>query len=150
MTPRTKAGDLQVATELYDFINREVLPDTGVDAGRFWKGFSSLVTELAPRNAALLAERERLQAELDTWHAANPGPIQDMRAYLFPGHDINGPLPLMPQRRDAWRGGFISQYQGMRELGRYAKYARYGYDMSAVQNDLIEGYMNAATYMSYP
>ena len=81
MTPRTKAGDLQVATELYDFINREVLPDTGVDAGRFWKGFSSLVTELAPRNAALLAERERLQAELDTWHAANPGPIQDMRAY---------------------------------------------------------------------
>ena len=76
------------------------------------------------------------------------GIFQDMRTYLFPGLDIDGPLPLMPQRRDAWRGGFISQYQGMRELGRYAKYALYGYDMSAVQNDLIEGYMNAASYMS--
>ena len=76
------------------------------------------------------------------------GIFQDMRTYLFPGLDIDGPLPLMPQRRDAWRGGFISQYQGMRELGRYAKYALYGYDMSAVQDDLIEGYMNAASYMS--
>ena len=28
-----------------------------------------------------MAERDRLQAELDTWHAANPGPIKDMEAY---------------------------------------------------------------------
>ena len=75
------------------------------------------------------------------------GTFQDMRSYLFPGMDVEGPLPLMPQRRDAWRGGFISQYQGLRELGRYAKYAGYGYDMSAVKQDLIEGYMNAASYM---
>ncbi len=81
MTARTTAHDLQVATELYDFINREVLPDVGVAQAAFWKGFSALVTELAPRNLALLAERDRLQAELDTWHQANPGPIQDMRAY---------------------------------------------------------------------
>lgn len=81
MTERIQVGALRVASELYDFINREVLPDVGVDQGRFWKGFSSIVTELAPKNAALLAERERLQAELDTWHQANPGPIKDMRAY---------------------------------------------------------------------
>ncbi|MEZ5607589.1 MAG: malate synthase G [Burkholderiaceae bacterium] len=81
MTQRIQAGALRVAPELFDFINREVLPDVGVDQGRFWKGFSSIVTELAPKNAALLAERERLQAELDTWHQANPGPIKDMRAY---------------------------------------------------------------------
>src|SRR5690606_25778178 len=52
---------------------------------------------------------------------------QDLRSFLFPGYDIDGPLPLMPQRRDSWRGGFISQYQGLRELGRYAKYCRYGH-----------------------
>ncbi|HOV18504.1 MAG TPA: malate synthase G [Ottowia sp.] len=81
MTQRINVGDLQVAAELHDFINREVLPDVGIDPGRFWKGFSSIVTELAPKNAALLAERDRLQTELDTWHRANPGPIKDMRAY---------------------------------------------------------------------
>ena len=81
MTQRIHVGDLQVAAELHDFINREVLPEVGVDQGRFWKGFSAIVTELAPKNAALLAERERLQAELDTWHRANPGPVQDVRAY---------------------------------------------------------------------
>ncbi|MBS0403230.1 MAG: malate synthase G [Proteobacteria bacterium] len=81
MTQRIQAGALRVASELYDFINREVLPGVGVDQGRFWKGFSSIVTELAPKNAALLAERDRLQTELDTWHQANPGPITDMRAY---------------------------------------------------------------------
>uniref|UniRef100_UPI0025FDDBE8 malate synthase G n=1 Tax=uncultured Acidovorax sp. TaxID=158751 RepID=UPI0025FDDBE8 len=37
--------------------------------------------DLAPRNIALLAERDRLQTELDTWHKANPGPIKDMVAY---------------------------------------------------------------------
>ena len=81
MTERTPVHDLQVATDLYNFVNDEVLPDVGVAPGDFWHGFSSLVTELAPKNAALLAERDRLQAELDTWHRANPGPIKDMRAY---------------------------------------------------------------------
>ncbi|MBS0414493.1 MAG: malate synthase G [Proteobacteria bacterium] len=81
MIQRIQAGALRVASELYDFINREVLPGVGVDQGRFWKGFSSIVTDLAPKNAALLAERDRLQTELDTWHQANPGPITDMRAY---------------------------------------------------------------------
>ena len=48
MTQRINVGDLQVAAELHDFINREVLPDVGIDSGRFWKGFSSIVTELVP------------------------------------------------------------------------------------------------------
>ncbi len=81
MTERTSTGNLRVATELYDFINSQVLPGTGVAADAFWAGFSRIVTDLAPKNAALLAERERLQKELDTWHSANPGPITDMRAY---------------------------------------------------------------------
>ena len=81
MTDRTQVHGLQVATELYNFVNTQVLPGTGVDQDAYWKGFDSIVADLAPKNAALLAERDRLQAELDTWHKANPGPITDMAAY---------------------------------------------------------------------
>ena len=81
MTARTTVHGLQVATELHRFVESEVLPGTGVDAAAFWKGFDAIVSELAPRNIALLAERDRLQAELDTWHKANPGPVRDLQAY---------------------------------------------------------------------
>ena len=78
---RTALHSLQVDTALQRFIDDEVLPGTGIDSARFWAGFDAIVRELAPRNAALLAERDRLQAELDTWHGAHPGPIGDMPAY---------------------------------------------------------------------
>ncbi len=81
MTDRTTVHGLQVANELHQFINGEVLPGTGVAPEAFWQGFDSLVNDLAPRNAALLAERDRLQTELDTWHKAHPGPITDMAGY---------------------------------------------------------------------
>ena len=81
MTERTTCKRLQVATELYNFIQNEALPGTGVNPDAFWAGFDALVHDLAPRNRQLLAERDRLQAELDTWYRANPGPIQNMPAY---------------------------------------------------------------------
>ncbi|MDR0479312.1 MAG: malate synthase G, partial [Burkholderiaceae bacterium] len=81
MTDRITTGDLQVVPALYHFVNQEVLPDLDIAPEAFWLGFSTLVTDLAPRNLALLAERSRLQQELDTWHSAAPGPIADMRAY---------------------------------------------------------------------
>lgn len=81
MTDRTTVNGLQVASSLHRFIEDRVLPGTGLDAAAFWQGFGDLVRELAPKNIALLAERDRLQAELDTWHRANPGPIQNMVAY---------------------------------------------------------------------
>jgi malate synthase len=80
-TPRTTCHGLQVATNLYRFIEDKVLPGTGIDSATFWKGFDAIVHELAPKNAALLAERDRLQAELDKWHSANPGPIKNIAAY---------------------------------------------------------------------
>ena len=81
MTARTSVHGLQVATSLYRFVEDKVLPGTGVQSSDFWKGFDAIVADLAPRNIALLAERDRLQTELDTWHKANPGPIKDMVAY---------------------------------------------------------------------
>jgi malate synthase len=81
MTDRITMGRLQVADCLHRFIEDHVLPGSGVDSAAFWRGFDALAHDLAPKNAALLAERERLQVELDAWHRANPGPIGDMPAY---------------------------------------------------------------------
>ena len=81
MTARTSCHRLQVATPLYNFIEQQVLPGTGVTSADFWKGFDAIVHDLGPKNAALLAERDRIQTEMDAWHRAHPGPIQDMPAY---------------------------------------------------------------------
>ncbi|MEO8278695.1 MAG: malate synthase G [Ideonella sp.] len=80
-TTRTTVLDLKVDSDLYRFVNDQVLPGTGVEPTAFWKGFDAIVRDLAPKNQALLAERDRLQSELDAWHTANPGPINDMPAY---------------------------------------------------------------------
>ncbi len=84
MSARTTVHGLQVATELHQFIETEVLPGTGISSAAFWQGFDAIVADLAPKNAALLAERDRLQSELDAWHKANPGPVasaRGMKAY---------------------------------------------------------------------
>ncbi len=81
MTERTTHHRLQVASTLAEFIDQQVLPGTGVSSEAFWAGFDALVHDLAPKNAALLAERDRLQTELDAWHKAKPGPIKNMAKY---------------------------------------------------------------------
>lgn len=81
MTARTQSHRLQVASNLHAFIEQEVLPGTGIESAAFWQGFDALVHDLAPKNRALLAERDRLQTEIDAWHRQNPGPIADMAAY---------------------------------------------------------------------
>ena len=81
MTARTTIHGLHVATDLFRFIEDEVLPGTGIDSARFWAGFDQIVSDLAPKNAALLAERDRIQLAMDAWHQAHPGPIADMAAY---------------------------------------------------------------------
>ena len=93
-TPRTACGQLQVATVLYRFIEDKVLPGTGVASAQFWSSFDKLVADLSPKNLALLAERDRLQTELDSWHKAHPGPITDMAAYR---HFLTSIGYLVPQ-----------------------------------------------------
>ncbi|VVQ18109.1 malate synthase G [Pseudomonas fluorescens] len=81
MTDFVNCQGLRVAPVLQRFVEVDVLPGTGLDPQAFWGGFAALVHELAPQNRALLAQRDRLQAELDTWHRAHPGPVSDMPAY---------------------------------------------------------------------
>lgn len=81
MTDFVNCHGLKVAPVLQRFVDSDVLPGTGLDSQTFWVGFAALVHDLAPINRALLAERDRLQTELDAWHCAHPGPVTDKSAY---------------------------------------------------------------------
>ena len=81
MTERIRVGGLQVAKVLYDFVQNEALPGTGVEAEAFWAGAESVITDLAPKNKALLAVRDEIQGKLDAWHGEHAGPDYDRAAY---------------------------------------------------------------------
>ena len=101
MTERTSTHNLKVATSLYNFIEQQVLPAVGVKSEKFWKGFSDIVTDLAPKNIALLAERDRIQAEMDKWHAANPGPVAEGKAMKAYRKFLSQIGYLVPEPRNA-------------------------------------------------
>src|SRR6202012_3862085 len=63
MTDRVSAGNLRVARVLYDFVNNEALPGTGIDPDSFWAGVDKVVTDLTPKNQDLLHYRDDLQAQ---------------------------------------------------------------------------------------
>lgn len=80
MTERITVGGIQVDEVLYEFVNTEALPGTGIDQDAFWAGTAEIFADLAPRNRELLAKRDSLQQQIDEWHRANPGPV-DAAAY---------------------------------------------------------------------
>ncbi len=75
------SSHLSINPDLRHFIDTEALPGTGLDAAAFWGGFEQIVTEFAPRNAALLARRAELQAQIDAWHRENRGKTFDAATY---------------------------------------------------------------------
>ena len=81
MTDRVEAGGLKVAKELFDFVNAEALPGTGVDQGKFWDGLGALIHTMGPKNRDLLAKREDIQAQIDAWHKSRRGQPHDHAAY---------------------------------------------------------------------
>lgn len=80
MAEYVKSGNLQVAKELYEFINSEVLPGSNVDQQDFWNGFGQLVHDLAPKNKELLAVRDEIQEKIDSWYREN-GKDFDFESY---------------------------------------------------------------------
>ncbi|WP_143415375.1 malate synthase G [Geobacillus sp. E263] len=75
-----KVGNLQVAKLFYEFMNDEVLPGSEVNKEKFWKDFETLIVDLTPKNKALLARRDELQAKINEWHKEHRGNF-DMEKY---------------------------------------------------------------------
>ncbi len=93
MTERVQVGGLQVAKVLYDFVNDEALPGTGVSAEAFWEGAGKVFADLAPKNKALLAKRDDLQAQIDAWHRERAGKPLDAAEYKAFLQEIGYLLP---------------------------------------------------------
>ncbi|GGG10893.1 malate synthase G [Rhodococcoides trifolii] len=81
MTERTQVGNLQVATVLYDFVEKQALPGTGVDSAAFWSATEKLIDDLSPKNRVLLTTRDEIQGKLDAWHSEHPGTGYDRAEY---------------------------------------------------------------------
>ncbi|MGB1161851.1 MAG: malate synthase G [Alphaproteobacteria bacterium] len=81
MSTKISLSGLSVDQELAAFINQEALPGTGVSEAQFWDGLASIVADLTDQNLELLQKREDIQAKMDDFHSANPGPIADMATY---------------------------------------------------------------------
>ena len=64
---------LKISSNLFEFLNNEVIPGTNIKIEEFWKEFSSVVHELSPINKQLIKKREDLQKKIDDWHKTNKG-----------------------------------------------------------------------------
>ena len=93
MAETGQVGGLTAAAALKRFLDQEALPGTGVSPEAFWAGYARILATLAPRNAALLAERDALQAKIDAWHRAHPARPVDRAAYSAFLREIGYLLP---------------------------------------------------------
>jgi malate synthase len=101
VTDRTQVAGLQVASDLYRFIEDEALPAAGIslDGPAFWAGVAGIIADLTPVNRELLRRRDELQAAIDAWHQANAGQPLDVakyRAFLEGiGYLVQSPGPFL-------------------------------------------------------
>ncbi|MBO0713068.1 MAG: malate synthase G, partial [Acetobacteraceae bacterium] len=93
---QVEAAGLTIARSLRDFVEKEAIPETGVDPAAFWQGLSDLVHDLGPRNRALLARRDELQTAIDEWHKTRRGKPLDQAAYEAFLRDIGYLQPEPP------------------------------------------------------
>ena len=93
MTEYVQKGGLQIARELYDFINDKAMPGTGVDQEAFWSSFDAIANELGQKNKALLAKRDDLQAKIDAYHTERKGQPHNAAEYKAFLQEIGYLLP---------------------------------------------------------
>ena len=75
-------GGLRIARRIYDFINNEAVPGTGVATAQFWQGLGALIRDLMPHNKSLLDKRDALQGQIDAWHLENRGKLISPEGYV--------------------------------------------------------------------
>jgi len=96
----TRAG-IRIAEQLSEFVENSAIVGTGIAADTLWQGLSDILGRFVPHNRELLAKRDDIQAKLDAWHRANPGPITDMAGYQAFLREIGYLVP----KPDAFRIG---------------------------------------------
>jgi malate synthase len=93
MTQYVSRAGLQIAEELAHFVESRAIEGTGITADELWQGLATIFTQFVPQNRALLAKRDELQAKIDAWHRAHPGPVSDMQGYQSFLRDIGYLVP---------------------------------------------------------
>jgi malate synthase len=74
------SSTLSVDDVLHAFVERELLPGIGVAPAAFWASLEAILADFTPRNAALLARRDDLQAQIDAWWRGHRGQPFDVAA----------------------------------------------------------------------
>ena len=72
---------LKISLKLFDFINNEAIPGTGIKIEEFWSNFEKTVHELAPINKNLIEKRENIQNKINDWHKQNAGKELNKKEY---------------------------------------------------------------------
>jgi malate synthase len=81
MSNRIQQGSLNIDSTLYNLVNEQIIPGTGIEADAFWQSFESILSDLAPKNRALLVKRDDLQHQIDVWHQERAGRAIDPVEY---------------------------------------------------------------------
>ncbi len=92
-----EVGDLKIAKPLYDLIQEEMTPGTGVDPDSFWKAMGEIMRDLGPKNRELLEKRDMIQSKIDAWHRERKGIPFDAEAYRAFLEEIEY---LIPEKKD--------------------------------------------------
>ena len=96
MSSRIDCSGLSIARELYDLVETDIIPGTGVRPKSFWDGLASLVQDLGPQNRVLLKKRALIQSQINAWHQENPGAIN---APAYKAFSAGNRLPRAGRRR---------------------------------------------------
>ncbi|MGI2110497.1 malate synthase G [Shewanella frigidimarina] len=86
MTARIQVGGLHIAQALWQLVDSDICPGTGIDSATFWTKFEDIISEFSPVNVKLLEKRQQLQQQIDQWHIENPTKDFDpakYKAFLF-------------------------------------------------------------------
>ncbi len=81
MSDRIQKGALEIAPELHQVVEQEIIPGTGVDADHFWAELERILADFTPRNRELLQKRVEIQDKIDAWHRERRGQKIDLNEY---------------------------------------------------------------------
>ena len=77
--------NIKIAKPLYDLVDQEIIPDTGISSDKFWTAFGSIVNDLEPDNRLLLNKRSEIQENINSWHnnqKTNKFNIEEYKTFL--------------------------------------------------------------------